>query len=120
MVSDRDGLEEEQRNTLDQFLAEHAEARLVYALTQAFGRIVRERRGEDLVDWLERAREGPRELRSFVGGIERDRAAVYAALTEAWSQGQGEGHIHKLKLIRRKMYGRGRLDLLRRRVLEAA
>jgi transposase len=120
MVSERADLEDEQRKTLEEFLAENAEARQVYELAQEFRQIVRERRGEDLADWLERAREGPRELRTFVGGIERDRAAVYAGLTEDWSQGQVEGQIHKLKLIRRKMYGRGRMDLLRRRVLEAA
>jgi transposase len=120
MVSERDALEEEQRTALGRFLAEHAEASLVYGLAQEFGQIVRKRRGGDLAAWLERAREGPRELRTFVGGIERDRAAVYAALTEAWSQGQTEGQIHRLKLIRRKMYGRGHLDLLRRRMLEAA
>jgi transposase len=119
IVSERAGLEEDQRNALDQFLAEHAEAPLVYELAQEFGQLVRERRGADLAGWLERAREGPRELRGFAGGIERDRATVYAAMTEAWSQGQTEGQIHRLKLIRREMYGRGRMDLLRRRVLEA-
>ena len=61
-----------------------------------------------------------RQLRGFVGGIERDRAAVYAALTEGWPQGQTEGQTLRLKLIRRKMYRRERLDLLRRRVLATA
>lgn len=80
---------------------------------------MRERRQSDLADWLAAARRGARELRGFADGIERDRAAVEAALTDPWSQGQTEGQIDKLKLTKRKMFGRAKMDLLRRRVLEA-
>src|SRR5262249_52388748 len=83
-----------------------AEAREVYELAQAFTRIVRERRAEQLPNWLERAAMGPRELQSFADGIKRDRAAVDAALREGGSQGQTEGQINRLKLLKRATYGR--------------
>ena len=52
-------------------------------------------------------------LASFGKGIIADIAAVKAALTEPWSNGQTEGQITKLKLVKRQMDGRARLDLLR-------
>ena len=55
-------------------------------------------------------------LASFGKGIAADIAAVKAALTEPWSNGQTEGQITKLKLVKRQMYGRARLDLLRARM----
>jgi transposase len=50
----------------------------------------------------------------------KDGAAARAALTLPWSNGPAEGHINKLKLIKRSAYGRMQLDLLRQRVLHAA
>jgi len=57
---------------------------------------------------------------SFANGIMRDRAAVHAAITEHWSNGQTEGQITRLKLVKRQMYGRGKLDLLQARLIGAA
>lgn len=57
------------------------------------------------------------DLRHFAIGLERDYAAVEAALRFAWSNGPTEGHVHRLKLIKRQMYGRANFDLLRLRVL---
>jgi transposase len=59
------------------------------------------------------------EIRSFATGIRQDEAAVRAALAHEWSNGQVEGQINKLKLIKRQMYGRAKLDLLKARLLEA-
>jgi transposase len=59
-------------------------------------------------------------LGSFASGIRRDHAAVRAAITEPWSNGQTEGQITKLKLVKRQMYGRGKLDLLQARLIRAA
>ncbi|MCK3781316.1 transposase, partial [Ensifer sesbaniae] len=56
---------------------------------------------------------------SFANGIVKDRAAVSAALTSPWSNGQTEGQITKLKLVKRQMYGRGKIDLLQARVIGA-
>jgi hypothetical protein len=59
-------------------------------------------------------------LPAFGRGICADLAAVKAALTEAWSNGQTEGNITRLLLLRRQMYGRGKLDLLRARLIAHA
>lgn len=57
---------------------------------------------------------------SFASGILRDRAAVHAAITQPWSNGQTEGQITRLKLVKSQMYGRGKLDLLQARLIGAA
>lgn len=68
--------------------------------------------------WLAEARTcGVRAIETFAAGLEQDGAAVRAALTTPWSNGQVEGQITRLKLIKRTMYGRAGFDLLRRRVL---
>ena len=56
-------------------------------------------------------------LESFAAGLQEDAASVRAALTTRWSNGQSEGHVNKLKLLKRQMYGRAKFDLLRRRLL---
>ena len=53
-------------------------------------------------------------------GILKDKAAVVAAITSSWSNGQTEGQITKLKLVKRQMYGRGKIDLLQARVIGTA
>ncbi|CAN5628611.1 hypothetical protein BH10ACI4_BH10ACI4_07870 [soil metagenome] len=63
--------------------------------------------------WLEAAAHSP--LASFARRLERDRNAVHAALRLPWSNAMVEGHIHRLKLIKRQMYGRASFDLLRLR-----
>jgi transposase len=79
---------------------------------------VQERKYQEFDHWLESAKAtGIHELKSFAAGLVRDKAAVVAALSLPWSNGQVEGHIHRLKLIKRQMYGRAGFDLLRRRVL---
>jgi transposase len=59
-------------------------------------------------------------LASFGKGIAADQAAITAALVEPWSNGQTEGQITKLKLVKRQMYGRAKLDLLRARLTAPA
>jgi transposase len=88
-------------------------------LVRRFGRLVRERLPDELERWLARASRPsvPPELRRFAKGLRADRAAVRAALMYPWSNGQVEGQINRLKLIKRQMYGRAKLDLLRKRVL---
>jgi transposase len=71
-----------------------------------------------LTDWLAKARAcGEPELVRFASGLAGDAAAVSAALTESWSNGPVEGQVNRLKAIKRAMYGRAGLDLLRARVL---
>ena len=65
----------------------------------------------------EASSSGVAELRTFATGIKRDLAAVQAALTSSWSQGQVEGQVNRLKRLKRQSYGRAGFDLLRHRVL---
>jgi transposase len=83
-----------------------------------FAAIVRERHAGDLDRWL--ADAAGSEPQSFVDGLQQDAAAVRAALELPWSDGQTEGQITRLKLIKRQMSGRAKHDLLRARVLQAA
>lgn len=92
-----------------------------YALAQGFMGLVRERRGRELDAWIAQATASDcAEIRSFATGLLPDKAAVTAGLTDEWSTGPCEGHIHKIKLIKRSMYGKASFPLLRRRVLGAA
>lgn len=59
------------------------------------------------------------ELHSFVTGLRRDHDAVTAGLTLPYSSGPVEGHVNRIKMIKRQMYGRANPDLLRKRVLLA-
>lgn len=72
--------------------------------------------------WLTRAEAAinPVELRRFAQGLRQDLAAVRAALSSPWSNGQTEGQVNRLKTLKRQMYGRANFDLLRRRFLLAA
>jgi len=91
------------------------------ALATDFGRIVRTRAHADLDPWLATAtRSRLPELVSFAHGIQRDHAAVVGALTSPHSQGQTEGQVNRLKMLKRQMYGRANFDLLRRRMLYRA
>jgi len=54
------------------------------------------------------------------GGVRRDQDAVAAGLTLPWSSGPVEGHVNRLKMLKRQMFGRAKLDLLSRRFLRAA
>jgi transposase len=57
------------------------------------------------------------QLRSFAQSLKKDYAAVKAGLTLAWSQGPVEGHVHRLKLLKRQSYGRASFQTLRKQVL---
>ena len=83
----------------------------------AFQAMVRKRALDALEPWLERA--GSSLVASFANGVLKDKATVAAAITSPWSNGQTEGQITKLKLVKRQMYGRGKLDLLQARVIGA-
>ena len=80
--------------------------------------MIRKRSLADLVPWVEQARTSL--VASFANGVMIDQAAVAAAITSDWSNGQTEGQITKLMLVKRQMYGRGKIDLLQDRVIGQA
>lgn len=86
-------------------------------LTDRFTDMVRNAREDALDAWLEEAEESL--LGAFARGLRQDQAAVAAALREPWSNGQTEGQINRLKTIKRQMYGRANIDLLKARLVAA-
>jgi transposase len=92
-----------------------------YTLTQRFRQMMRTRAASILDPWLtDCLASGMPELVNFARGLQREQSAVQAALTLPYSNGQVEGQITKLKLLKRQSYGRAKLDLLRQRMLHAA
>ena len=86
-------------------------------LLDRFQSMIRSKAGSALEDWIRDAAGSL--LASFARGITADQQAVTAGIVEPWSNGQTEGHINKLKMIKRQMYGRANLDLLRARLCAA-
>jgi transposase len=87
-------------------------------LADGLAELIRQRSRETLGEWLARAETASDpDLRRFAEGIRRDEAAVEAAVTQRWSNGPVEGHINRLKTIKRQMYGRAGFVSLRARVL---
>jgi transposase len=89
-------------------------------LVRQFADMLCNRHGHKLPAWADAA-EGSavRELRSFAAGLRKDWDAVTAGLTLPYSSGTVEGHVNRIKMIKRQMYGRAKPDLLRKRVLLA-
>jgi len=84
-------------------------------LVNRFHSMIRRHDIESLDPWLDAASKIS--IASFAKGIMADKAAVAAAVVEPWSNGQTEGQITKLKLVKRQMYGRANLDLLKARLV---
>jgi transposase len=106
-VRQSEKLEAREQETLVLLRQFHPEVDLASGLVQQFAQILRERRGGRLGDWLEQVeRSHIPELQSFADGIEKDKDAVRAGLTWWINNGMVEGHVTKLKLIKRQGYGR--------------
>jgi transposase len=106
---------------VDQLCSMDAGIARAHRLSQAFLSMVRERRGVDLETWMaETMHSSIDELARFARGLQEDLAAVTAGLTLQWSNGATEGHVQRLKLVKRQGYGRAGFALLRQRVLHAA
>lgn len=90
----------------------------VYELAKEFAVMVRGHQVEALDDWLFSCKNSSSALLQQFGlRLHQDYAAVRASLSTEWSNGQTEGQMTRVKLIKRQMYGRAKLDLLRQRVL---
>lgn len=90
-------------------------------LTRSFMNLFETRDPAQLVPWLEDAEASAMaSFCDFAIGLRRDIEAVRAALTSPWSNGQTEGQVTKIKLLKRQGYGRASLHLLRQRLLGAA
>lgn len=108
----------EEANTkewIGQFRQQVPEVETVAQLARDFGQFLREQQSANVAAWIERAAHSP--LASFAAGLRRDLSAVQAAFSLPWSQGQVEGQVNRLKMLKRQMYGRASFPLLRSRVL---
>jgi transposase len=115
-----DRLSDDERTELDSLLERSPALAATRELAHDFAEIMIERRGSDLDAWMTAVdTKGDRALRSFVTGLRRDLDAVTAGLTLPYSSGPVEGHINRIKMLKRQMYGRANLDLLRKRVIHA-
>lgn len=111
---------DEEENKLVQHLCQAEPIKSAYELAQSFQKMVRERLADQFDHWLEQAGKSiSPSIRNFATGLRRDYDAVKMALSHPLSNGQVEGQNNRLKLIKRKMQGRAKLDLLRLRVMYA-
>ena len=121
LVRDPGGLADEDLALLGRLQAACPPAATAYPLLQELVQIVRKQLPERLDAWLAAAAtSGIPALVTFAAGLRRERAEVLAALTLPWSNGQTEGQVTRLKLLKRQGYGRSGLDTLKRRFLHAA
>jgi transposase len=112
---------EQDHHQLAQLTEQSPELAEAVALAQDFASLVRQRQPTQLDPWLVRAATSALPpFRRFAKGLREDDAAVKAGVTLPWSQGPIEGQINRLKMLKRQMFGRARLDLLARRFLLAA
>jgi transposase len=113
-----DEVEAKDRSLVERVRALHPDVDAAITLAQDFATIIRTHLLADFDPWLARATSSSiAALRNFAVGIQRDYAAVKAAITTDWSNGPVEGQVNRLKFIKRQMFGRAHFDLLRKRVL---
>src|SRR6266404_4737133 len=87
------------------------------ALVGRFHAMIRRKAEMELEPWIDESKRSL--IASFANVIANDKGAVHAAITQPWSNGQVEAQITKLKLVKRQMYGRAKLDLLQARLIGA-
>jgi transposase len=120
-VRDPEALTEAEHKQVTWLCDQQEKLATLYMLVQAFRRLVKERRGNELEAWTQACEtSGIRELKRFATHLRSEWDPAVAGLTLPESQGQTEGQVHKLKLLKSQMYGRTGFALLRKRVLLAA
>ncbi len=111
-------LTDSQREQLDRILAACPDLATARDLAHEFSAIARERRGQDVAHWMTRALDqGPKPVQGFAVFLQNDWDAVVNGLTLPWSSGAVEGQVTRIKLIKRRSYGRASFALLRTLVL---
>jgi len=111
-------LDDDEKQQLARLQAQEGAIAEAITLTRDFADLVRQRQPDELETWLERATaSGLQAFKSFANGLRADYEAVKAGVTLMWSTGPVEGQINRLKMLKRQMYGRAGIGLLRQRVL---
>ena len=120
MILPLEKLTAKQKRQREQMCQGSSDLFIAYHLSQDFVALLKERQAETLNEWLLCAKASHiAELARFANGIYRDYAAVHAACSRPESNGVTEGHVNRLKFLKRQMFGRANLDLLRIKVLYA-
>ncbi len=115
-----ENLKVEERADLEELCQSSQELAALHRLAQSFGKLVRQREGDRLDEWMKQVASSTyRDIKRFAAGLQRDKEEVLAGLTLIHSNGMTEGFVNKLKLIKRMGYGRASFPLLRQRVLHA-
>jgi transposase len=115
-----DSLSEVEQLRLKAVLVRCPELEALTGHVRSFAQILTERQGHRLPEWLDAVRQDDLPgLHTPAAGIDRDLHAVIADLTLPWSSGVVEGHVHRIKMLKRHMFGRAGFQLLRKRVLLA-
>jgi transposase len=118
MTKHPDSLDEQEKQRLAAVLERCPELQVTAGHVRAFATMMHERAGRELNTWMGKVHaDDIPELRSFLTGITIDHDAVTAGLTLPYSSGVVEGHVNRIKMLKRQMYGRAGFDLLRARVL---
>jgi len=121
LLGAREALTEEQVAFLERLKTGCPKIELAETLALEFFTMVRQRASGRLENWVERASaSGIEKLKQFGAGLRRDWDAVVAGLTLEWSSGPVEGQVNRLKMVKRQMFGRAGLTVLRARILPAA
>lgn len=113
-------LESEQQQFVERLLNQNAEIASARKLALQFQQVVRQRQADNFDEWRETVQQsGLPDLKNFADGLMKDKAAVRAALSSEWSNGRTEGHVNRLKMLKRTMFGRANFDLLRLRAIQS-
>lgn len=119
-IRDPKQLTREEQADLELICHHSTTAALSYQFTQQFMTMLHLRRGQQLETWVKAVEASQlSELCRFAQGLLKDKSAVVAGLTLSYSNGPVEAQVHKLKLVKRSMFGRAKLPLLRQRLLHA-
>lgn len=108
----------EQRRYLEALAGVWPQVRELERVAREFIGLFRDQDASTIGTWITAAEKTP--LRNFARGLFSDLRAIRAAIELPWSNGPTEGHVNRLKTLKRQMYGRAGFDLLRARVLSAA
>lgn len=122
LIRDEIDRAEDESLLLTKLLFRSASIATATRLCREFGTIVRSRDETKMRDWIRNAMaqvDSPA-MASFATGLRQTQEEVCNAMTHHWSNGRAEGHVNRIKMIKRKMYGRANFDLLRIRVLAGA
>jgi transposase len=116
-----DSLTEDDRPQLKAVLERCPQLQAASDQVRAFAAMLTQLTGQDLPQWISNARDaGLPGISSFAKGLEQDLDAVTQGLTTRWNSGPVEGRVNHIKMIKRQMFGRAGLPLLRKRVLLTA